>query len=131
MLNGSYVATTSAASTTDKALYAAVMSKYAPSVNTDPNASANQALGYTAFLAFENGMSGLSGTVDAAAVEKQLQAATSVMIPLSGGITYTCDGKSIPVLKAVCSATTDVGVTNGSGVISNVQPYNPSTVYGG
>ena len=131
VLNGSFVATTSQANTADKALYAAVMAKYASGVNPDPSASANQALGFTSFAAFENGMAGLSGTVDAATVEKQLQTAANVSIPISGGITYTCNGKAIPLLKAVCSATTDVGVTSGNGVISNIQSYNPSTVYGG
>jgi branched-chain amino acid transport system substrate-binding protein len=128
-LNGSYVATTSQANASDKALYAAIVDRFAPSVNPDPNSSANQALGYTAFLGFENAVSSMTGPVTASTVEKQMETARNVPIPLSGGITYTCNGTAIPLLKAVCSSTTDVGVTNGSGVISDVQSYNPTPLF--
>ena len=69
VLNGSFVASTSQASASDKALYSAVMSKYAPGVSTNPNTSQNQVQGYVEVLAFLNGIQGLSGVVTAQTVE--------------------------------------------------------------
>jgi branched-chain amino acid transport system substrate-binding protein len=129
VLNGSYVATTSEASAADKALYAAVVSKYAPGVSTDPNSSSNQAAGYISILGFFNAMQALTGEVNASSVDNQLIAAKNVPLPLSGGLTFTCDGTAIPLLKAICEASTDVGTTNGSGVVSNVESYNPTPLF--
>src|SRR6202000_2656943 len=49
-LAGSYVPTTTKASAADNALYAAMMKKYAPKVNPNPNVSSNQASGVVPVL---------------------------------------------------------------------------------
>lgn len=129
VLNGSYVATTSQASASDKAIYAAVVRKYAPSVNPDPYSSSNQAAGFISVEGLVNATKSLTGTVDAGSVEKQMETAQNISLPLSGGITFTCNGTAIPLLKAICSSATDVGTTNGSGVISDAQMYNPTPLF--
>src|SRR5580704_13935214 len=49
-LAGSYITTTTKSSKSDTALYGAMMKKFAPKVNPDPNISSNQASGVTPVL---------------------------------------------------------------------------------
>jgi branched-chain amino acid transport system substrate-binding protein len=129
-LGGSYIATTSNATSTDDALYAAITKKFAPSVSPNPNASAGQASGLIPVLALLNIMQGYKGaSVTAAAIKAQLKLPTPYTIPLSGGITFTCNGTAIPLLPSVCSATTDVGTVSSTGVISGLQTYNPTALF--
>jgi branched-chain amino acid transport system substrate-binding protein len=129
-LGGSYIATTSNATSTDDALYAAITKKFAPSVSPNPNASAGQASGLIPVLALLNIMQGYKGaSVTAAAIKAQLKLPTPYTIPLSGGITFTCNGTAIPLLPSVCSATTDVGNVSSTGVISGLQTYNPTALF--
>jgi branched-chain amino acid transport system substrate-binding protein len=128
-LGGSYIATTSAASTSDMALYAAITKKYAPSVNPNPNTSANQASGLIPVLSLVNIMHGYSGPVTAATVKKQVMTVKNVAVPLSGGITFTCNGKAIPILPNVCSSVTKVGTVSSTGVVSGLQTYNPTPLF--
>jgi branched-chain amino acid transport system substrate-binding protein len=128
-LGGSYIATTSAATPSDMALYAAITKKYAPSVNPDPNTSANQAGGLVPILSLLNIMNGYSGPVTAATVKKQVMTVKNVAIPLSGGITFTCDGTAIPLLPSVCSSVTKVGKVSSTGVTSGLQTYNPTALF--
>ena len=129
-LGGSYIATTSNATSTDDALYAAITKKFAPSVSPNPNASAGQASGLIPVLALLNIMQGYKGaSVTAAAIKAQLKLPTPYTIPLSGGITFTCNGTAIPLLPSVCSATTDVGTVSSTGAISGLQTYNPTALF--
>jgi branched-chain amino acid transport system substrate-binding protein len=128
-LGGSYIGTTSAAGASDLALYAAITKKYAPSVNPNPNTSANQAGGAVPVLAFLNIMHGYSGPVTAAGVKKQVMTVKDVAVPLSGGITFTCDGKAIPLLPSVCSSALKVGKVSSAGVVSGLQIYNPTALF--
>jgi len=128
-LGGSYVDTTSNASPADDALYAAITQKFAPSVNPNPNVSANQSGGLIPVLSLLNIMSGYTGAVTPAAVKSQLALPTPRTIPLSGGITFLCNGKAIALLPSVCSAESAVGVLSSAGAISGLQNYNPSALF--
>ncbi len=128
-LGGSYVDTTSNATTAEDALYAAITQKYAPSVNGNPNTSANQAAGLIPVLSLLDIMSGYTGAVTPAAVKGQLALSTQRTVPLSGGITYVCNGKAIPLLPSVCSAESAVGTLSSTGAISGLQNYNPSALF--
>jgi branched-chain amino acid transport system substrate-binding protein len=128
-LSGSYIATTSNSSAADDALYAAITKKFAPSVNGNPNASANQASGLIPVLSLLNIMAGYKGTVTPAAVKGQLALSTPRTVPFSGGITFICNGAAIPLLPSVCSATTDVGTISSSYAISGLQTYNPTPLF--
>ena len=99
-LAGSYITTTSASSKADNAQYAAIMKKFAPKVNPNPNVSSNQADGVTPVLALGAIMKGSTQPVTAAGVKAATAAATNVTIPLSGGLTFTCNGTAIPLLKS-------------------------------
>jgi branched-chain amino acid transport system substrate-binding protein len=128
-LSGSYVDTTSNATSADDALYAAITKKFAPSVNPNPNSSANQASGLIPVLSLLNIMTGYTGAVTPAAVKGQLALPTQRTVPLSGGITFVCDGKAIPLLPSVCSAESAVGTLSSTGAISGLQNYNPSALF--
>jgi branched-chain amino acid transport system substrate-binding protein len=128
-LGGSYVDTTSNASPADDALYAAITQKFAPSVNGNPNASANQSAGLVPVLSLLDIMSGYTGAVTPAAVKAQLALPTQRTVPLSGGITFLCNGKAIPLLPSVCSAASAVGTLSSAGAISGLQNYNPSALF--
>jgi branched-chain amino acid transport system substrate-binding protein len=128
-LSGAYLDTTSNASTADDALYAAITAKFAPSVNGNPNVSAGQASGLVPVLSLLDIMSGYTGAVTPAAIKAQLALPTQRTVPLSGGITYVCDGKAIPLLPSVCSAESAVGTLSSTGAISGLQNYNPSALF--
>jgi branched-chain amino acid transport system substrate-binding protein len=128
-LGGSYVDTTSNATAAEDALYAAITQKFAPSVNGNPNASANQASGLIPVLSLLNIMAGYTGAVTPAAVKGQLALSTQRTVPLSGGITYVCNGKAIPLLPSVCSAESAVGILSSTGAINGLQNYNPSALF--
>jgi branched-chain amino acid transport system substrate-binding protein len=128
-LGGSYVTTTTNASQADDALYAAITKKYAPSVSPNPNASAGQVSGLIPVLTLLNIMANYKGNPTAAAVEGQLKLTTPYVIPMSGGITFVCNGSAIPVLPSVCSAATDVGTITSTGAITALQVYNPTPLF--
>jgi branched-chain amino acid transport system substrate-binding protein len=128
-LGGSYIATTSNATSSDDALYAAITKKFAPSISPNPNASAGQASGLIPVISLLDIMAGYKGAVTPAAVKAQLALATPRTIPFSGGLTYVCNGTAIPLLPSVCSAATDVGTVSSSGAISGLQSYNPTALF--
>ena len=129
VLGGSYIYTTANASAADDALYAAITKQYAPSVNPNPNTSANQASGLIPVLSLLNIMAGYQGPVTAAAVKAQLALSAPRTVPFSGGITFACDGTAIPLLPSVCSATTDIGTVASTGAITGLRPYNPTPLF--
>ena len=65
VLGGSYIDTTSNATTAEDALYAAITQKFAPSVNPNPNTSADQASGLIPVLSLLDIMAGYTGRGDA------------------------------------------------------------------
>ena len=65
-LAGSYITTTTKSSKADLALYAAIIKKYAPKVNPNPNVSSNQASGVTPVLTLGAIMKGSTQPVTAA-----------------------------------------------------------------
>lgn len=129
VLGGSYIATTSDSSSADDALYAGITKQFAPSVNPNPNTSANQASGLIPVLTLLNIMAGYKGAVTPAAVKGQLALSTPRTVPFSGGITYVCNGTAIPLLPSVCSATTDVGTVSSTGAISGLHAYSPTPLF--
>jgi branched-chain amino acid transport system substrate-binding protein len=128
-LGGSYIATTSNATSADDALYAAITKKFAPSVSPNPNTSANQSSGLIPVLTLLDIMSGYTGSVTPAAVKAQLALPTQRAVPFSGGITFVCNGTAIPLLPSVCSAETAVGTVASTGAISGLQTYNPTPLF--
>jgi len=128
-LGGSYIDTTSNATSAEDSLYAAITQKFAPSVNGNPNASAGQASGLIPVFSLLDIMSGYTGAVTPAAVKAQLALSTTRTVPLSGGITYLCNGKAIPLLPSVCSAASAVGTLSSAGAVSGLQNYNPSPLF--
>ena len=128
-LGGSYIDTTSNATSAEDALYAAITQKFAPSVNGNPNASAGQASGLIPVFSLLDIMSGYTGPVTPAAVKAQLALSTQRTVPLSGGITYVCNGKAIPLLPSVCSADKRRRHPQQHRRVSGLQNYNPSALF--
>ncbi len=128
-LGGSYIDTTSNATPADDVLYAAITRKFAPSVNPNPNSSANQASGLIPVLSLLDIMAGYTGPVTPTAIKRQLALPAKRTVPFSGGITFVCNGTAIPLLPSVCSAESAVGTVSGTGVISGLQTYNPSALF--
>ncbi len=130
-LAGSYITTTSQASKAQLALYGALIKKYAPKVNPNPDISSNQADGISPVLALAAIMGGSTDPVTAAGIKAQTEAAKNVVIPLSGGLTFTCNGTAIPLLKSVCSSTAAIGIIKGgkSGKVTGIKLYNPTPLF--
>jgi branched-chain amino acid transport system substrate-binding protein len=129
VLKGSYVPSTSATSATDAEVYAAMTRKFAPSINPDATVSSNQASGAEAVWALVNAMKGITGPVTAASVLQQLRTAKNVPLPLSGGLTFTCDGTAIPLLKNICSSVTYIGTLTATGTVQNLVKYDTSPLF--
>jgi branched-chain amino acid transport system substrate-binding protein len=116
--------------TKDKQTYAAIIQKYGPSgMPTDPTQNTGDSSGVEMVLSLVNLMKGYTGTVDAAGVMQQIQTAKDVPIPLSGGSTFTCDGKAIPVLKNVCSGSVGLGVLDAQGRLGKPQQIDVSPLF--
>ncbi len=130
-LAGSYITTTTHSSKADTDEYAAIMKKFAPKVNPNPNVSSNQADGVTPVLALASIMKGSTQPVTAAGIKQQIGTAANVTIPLSGGLKFTCNGTAIPLLKSVCSSSAAIGVIQSgkSGKVTHVTVYNPTPLF--
>ena len=130
-LAGSYITTTTQASKSDLATYGAIIKKYDPKANPNPNISSNQADGVSPVLALAAIMKGSTQPVTAAGVKTQTATAKNVVIPLSGGLTFTCNGTAIPLLKSVCSSSAAIGVIQAgkSGKVTQIKVYNPTPLF--
>jgi branched-chain amino acid transport system substrate-binding protein len=130
-LAGSYITTSTKSSSADDAEYKAIVKKFAPKVNPNPNVSSNQADGMTPVLALSSIMKGSTEPVTASGIKKQVETAKSVTIPMSGGLKFTCNGTAIPLLKSVCSSAAAIGVIQSgkSGNITHVTVYHPTPLF--
>jgi branched-chain amino acid transport system substrate-binding protein len=131
VLAGSYITTTTKTSKADNAEYAAIVHKFMPKVNPSANVSSNQASGVVPVLTLANAMKGSTQPVTAAGINQTLTTAKNVAIPLSGGLTFTCNGKAIPLLKSVCSSAAAIGTIKAgkAGTVTNIKVYNPTPLF--
>jgi branched-chain amino acid transport system substrate-binding protein len=129
VMAGSIISSPGVTSSPDYATYAAITKKYAPTVNPSPNVSTNQSDGASAIWALLNVMGGYSGPVTAAGVNKQIRSAKNVVLPLSDGATFTCNGKIIPSLPSVCSVVTQIGTLKADGLATNIKNINASALF--
>lgn len=99
-------------------LYQAVMKKYSPNTPTQGYAG----VGYQGMLSLVRAVNeaGLTGAVTPASVGAAIGKAKNVPLPLGQGITFTCDGKALPPLTAVCSKSVIVQDYS-NGVATNPQ----------
>jgi branched-chain amino acid transport system substrate-binding protein len=130
-LAGSIVATTTQPSKFDLASYAAIIKKYLPKVSTNPNVSSNEASGVSPVLALAAIMKGSTDPVTAAGIKTQTETAKNVVIPLSGGLTFTCNGTAIPLLKSVCSSSSALGIIQSgkTGKVASIKVYDPTPLF--
>jgi branched-chain amino acid transport system substrate-binding protein len=130
-LAGSYITTTTQASKSDLALYGALIKKYDPKASPNPNVSSNQASGVTPVLTLGAIMKGSTQPVTAAGIKTQTETAKNVVVPLSGGLTFTCNGMAIPLLKSVCSSSAALGVIQAgkAGKVTAIKVYNPTPLF--
>ena len=130
-LAGSYITTTTAASKSDLATYGAIVKKYMPKVSPNPNVSSNQADGISPVLTLAAIMKGSTQPITAAGIKMQTETAKNVVVPLSGGLTFTCNGMAIPLLKSVCSSSAALGVIQAgkSGKVTGIKVYNPTPLF--
>jgi branched-chain amino acid transport system substrate-binding protein len=97
-------------------LYQYVMAKYAPSAN----ATGYTVTGYQSMLGLVRATTALKGTATPASITTAIKAAKNVPLPAAAGLSFTCDGKSLPSLPSVCSLG-EVVVTVKNGVGTNPQ----------
>jgi len=130
-LAGSYITTTTQSSKADLATYGAIIKKYDPKASPNPNISSNQADGVTPVMTLAAIMKGSAQPVTAAGVKTQTETAKNVVIPLSGGLTFSCNGTAIPLLKSVCSSSAAIGVIQSgkTGKVTHVKVYNPTPLF--
>ena len=99
-------------------------------MNPNPNASANDLAGMLPILSLAAIMKGYSGsTITAADVLRQTESATDVPLPMFGGITFTCNGTAIPILKSVCSSTAAIGIMGKGYTVTHIKAYDPTPLF--
>ncbi len=130
-LAGSFVTTTTQPTKADQKEYAAIVKAFLPKVSTNANVSNLQADGVTAVLTLANVMKGSTLPVTAPGIELAIAADKNVVIPLSGGLTFTCNGTAIPQLPSVCSSSSAIGTVQAgkSGTVTKVKVYNPTPLF--
>jgi len=131
VMKGSWLAGAGTANTRNEALYAAIVHKYAPTVNPNANASANDLAGMLPVLSLAAIMQSSGRPVTAAGILARTGAAKDVLLPMFGSVTFTCDGTAIPLLKSVCSSTAAIGVLGSGYGVSHVRAYDPTPPFSG
>ena len=128
-LAGSYVTTGAKSSKADTKEYAAIIHQFLPKVSTNANVSSNQSDGVSAVLALSNIMKGATEPVTAAGIKQRIETAKNIQLPLSGGLTFTCNGTALPLLKSVCSTEAAIGTIQAgkSGKVGRHQGVQPDT----
>jgi branched-chain amino acid transport system substrate-binding protein len=129
VMAGSVISSPGVTNSPDYATYAAITKKFAPSVNPSPNVSTNQSDGASAIWALINVMAGYQGPVTPAGIKKRLSTAKNVVLPLSDGATFTCNGKIIPSLPSVCSVSTLIGTLKPNGLATDIKAVNPAGLF--
>ncbi|HEY9559055.1 MAG TPA: ABC transporter substrate-binding protein, partial [Acidimicrobiales bacterium] len=104
VIAGSFLATTSDGDSADAGTYAAMIEKYAPDedIDPDPIVSAGVGAGVGAVLNVVRAMEGLTGDVTAETVLAQMKAAADVPLWMAEGQTFTCDGSTVAIMPNVC-----------------------------
>ncbi|MCX5042008.1 ABC transporter substrate-binding protein [Aldersonia sp. NBC_00410] len=104
----------------DSVLYRTVLEQYAP--DTEPNGFAST--GYQLVLGFARATEGITGEFTPEAIMTAMHQAKDVPLPAGGGITFTCDGKAIPMLVSVCSKEILVGAVDDEAHVQDFTVYN-------
>lgn len=82
----------------DTRVFRTVLQKYSPETSMYGFAFS----GYQTLLGLTRSLQGIQGDITAASVGAAMRASNNVPLPLGDGLTFTCDGKQFPMLKAVC-----------------------------
>jgi branched-chain amino acid transport system substrate-binding protein len=130
-LAGSYVPTTPTPSTADQKEYAAIAKAFMPKVSRNATLSSNQAEGVASVLALANVMKGSTQPVTAAGVKATIAPVKNVVIPLTGGLTFACNGTAIPQFTSVCSSWAAIGTIQAgkAGTVTKIKVLNPTPLY--
>jgi branched-chain amino acid transport system substrate-binding protein len=115
----------------DVQLYGAIAETYGDGVDPNPVISSGESAGAQALLSFVNGMKGITGPIDAAAVLAQIKAVKNALIFMGDGATYTCDGTAISLFANACSDYELIGTVNAEGVMQDVQLVNAGPLLDG
>jgi branched-chain amino acid transport system substrate-binding protein len=130
VVRGAWLAGAGTASPAQDALYAAIVHKFAPRVNPNPNASANDLAGMLPILSLAAIMHGYTGTaITPAVVRERTATLQGVPIPMFGSTTFTCNGKAIALLSSICSSTAAIGVMESGYHVRDVKVYNPTKLF--
>ncbi|WP_040518553.1 ABC transporter substrate-binding protein [Gordonia neofelifaecis] len=102
-------------------VYRSVMAQYAPDV--DPNGIAY--MGYQAVMAL-NGLGAQlpTGAVTAQDMTNALRTSKNVPVPAAPGLTYTCDGKAMPMLPSLCGMGVLVSKVSSDGKLTDTVVLN-------
>jgi len=103
VLEGSKLLTTSDGTSDDPeaSLFRAVMATY----SADTTLGGATETGYQSMLGFIRAAAAVQGDdITAASVAAAIGSATDVVLPVGHGSTFTCDGKAVPGLTALCSS---------------------------
>ena len=113
----------------DAEIFAAILEKYQPDEDIDPNPLVSHAVaaGAAVLIDFARSMEGLTGDVTAATVLAKMKAVNGVPRFMGGGDELICDGTAIPLTPSTCASGSFVGELDGeaqpkSGTLEFIDP---------
>lgn len=112
--------------TPDLLLYKSVVAKFSPGADTNSTLTAQ---GYVEVLSVVRALAGTTGVIDTTSIAAAMSGSTNIPFPLGRGITFTCNGKQIPSLAAVCSNQTMWFQLNAKGLPIFQQKMNLAPVF--
>ncbi|WP_322754196.1 ABC transporter substrate-binding protein [Frankia sp. Cas3] len=126
-LAGKLLITTNNVATSDPdyQLFNAILDKYAPASPRNGLAIG----GYAVVLGFARGLAGLTGEVTPATIVTGLKSTTNALLPVSGGIPFTCGKSPVTFLPALCSDGSLVTALTKEGNPTSYVKLDPSDLY--
>ena len=110
--------------------YAAAVKKFANGAfSPNPTKSTNQAGGFSSVMGLVDGMKGFTGDPTPAAIMQQFKTVQDARIFLSGGLTFTCDGKAVPLIPSICSAQIRLGTLDAKGNVRNSKALDVANLF--
>lgn len=131
VLAGSFLATNTSSESADAELFGAMVAKYAPDedIDPDPTVSAGVSAGVSAVMNLVRAMDGITGDITKDTVMAQMKAAKDVPLWLADGQTFTCDGTAIAIMPNVCSAGFFMGTLSAEGEVEDPTPVDAAALF--
>ncbi|MCW2530123.1 MAG: hypothetical protein JWM76_4983 [Pseudonocardiales bacterium] len=111
-------------------LYKAVLKQYSPDTAKANSVDTGAINGYGAVLGFARSMSAMTtGDLTSKAISTTISAAKDSILPVGGGLKFTCDGTAVAGLSAICSVGAQITTLTKDGAATTYTPVDASSLF--